>query len=239
MKVLLYLEIDLAEHHFIIYHYSKLKHLNKKILVFGIRRKDNFRNTGSISNILHVLSKNNIITKYHILLTGDDLTKEEIFSLESLQISCIYRNKTKIDKNTYNFIVNQICDIFIGPVSGCSEAASCRSIPLLLIDAFPFGFGLNNGILAYKIPKSNMKNKKLYNYLNFDVMNFEDYDLWRDLSITEYFSIVIDFLERYEKNKILGISPNILGLYSGPLVDFDCKISCVWYDLMRKKGHFN
>ena len=80
---------------------------------------------------------------YFVLLTGDVL-------LPYAYNGCVDAAAVGIDKDWFDLFAATEADIFIGEAGGGSWLSGINGIPRLLVNAFPFGYGLPGSFVFYK-----------------------------------------------------------------------------------------
>jgi len=170
----------------------------------GLEEKDDASNyTRSGSNfedyIMAIKKLNN--SGYIVLLTGDVVPS--LLKMKEFNGMLIDNRLIKIDKNLFYIYAATNSDIFIGEPGGGAWLPNVNNILKLIINAFPFSYGLPNSWVYYKTVRDRngnlMKFEKLlsdYSYhYNFEEFGFNLYNNSAD----EIYRAVSSFIEDINK----------------------------------------
>jgi hypothetical protein len=220
--------------------FNLIKKSFKGIVSIHVRNKgknskdfsNSFRDTMDINNY-KILVENLINEGWQVFLSGDEF--EPLMWMKNYEKELVFRSRTGLDFNKYNFYCTNISDVMITNSCGNVTTNALNKNKVLLLNEAQFGFGWPNSIVSYKFVKFSSKQQIKNLFRNFPSTFDQKYlkELYfRDLNEKEIFSIGMEFINNL-KNPDYGIEPSILDLNFDFLLDSKAKISNEWLKIIN------
>jgi hypothetical protein len=191
-----------------------------------------FRDTVDINNYKMLIDKL-IKEGWQVFLSGDDF--EPLEWMKNHEKELIFRSRTELDFNKYNFYCTNISDVMITNSCGNVTTNVLNKNKVLLLNEAQFGYGWPNSIVSYKFIKFSSKQQIKNLFYNFPSTFDQKYLkglCFRDLNEKEILNVGMEFINNFN-NPDYGVDPSILDLNFDFLLDSKAKISNEWLRIIN------